>query len=689
MVNVPVLNDSQWEADAERFAFNVTNPANGQIASAPGTILDDEAHPPVVSISNVSVREGEATGTKQIFIPVTLDRPATTATNVRWSTADGTAVSGSDYQALANQQVVFEAGAVSKFIKISVVGDRVNEANETFTITLFSPFGLVLGTATGTVTILNDDAPTATTPVLAVNDVRVIEGDGGVTTIDAMVSLNMPAPARVTATISTIGSTAVAGVDFTSFSHRVVIGAGASTAHFSIMVTNDLVVEANEVFVLALSGANHATIGRPYGTVTIVDNDNPLPTATTGIAAVKSAMQVGGTEVSWNAATTPLADWPLTGYEYRVSTNAGVTWGLWTSTGAGTSTWFIHGCGAGVSCTYQVRGRNAKGVGTATGPATAVGLADTTSPAVTINTPSPRGNIDTLSGTTLTGDAGFEGGDTLGVLASVYACNGCTNIAPAYSATLTPSGGTWSTSPGLAPGVYTVQTRQTDWAAHTTTSPAVTFEVRNAVFVSPFGSDANSGAATSPKLTVGAGASTAGAQGRPEVAVAAGSYAPVGGATISASVSVLGGFDEASGWTRPGSAGATGTADRNLTQIQGAPQGVTVSGGVSVTLDALTIQGVNAGLGAGASVYGVRAIGASAGSPATVTVNNSKVSAESGTNGTDSAVNGSNATVNGCNGPDGSANSEAGNGSSCGGSGASTAGFGGGGGAGGVQRFGW
>ena len=58
-VNVPVVNDTAWEADAERFTFTATNPANGQIATAPGTILDDEAHPPVVSIGNVVVKEGE------------------------------------------------------------------------------------------------------------------------------------------------------------------------------------------------------------------------------------------------------------------------------------------------------------------------------------------------------------------------------------------------------------------------------------------------------------------------------------------------------------------------------------------------------------------------------------------------------------------------------------------------------
>ena len=52
---------------------------------------------------------------------------------------------------------------------------------------------------------------------------------------------------------------------------------------------------------------------------------------------------------------------------------------------------------------------------------------------MTINTPTQRGNLDTLSGTTLTGDAGFEGGDTLAVAVNVYPCNACTNVAPTYS----------------------------------------------------------------------------------------------------------------------------------------------------------------------------------------------------------------------------------------------------------------
>ena len=50
---------------------------------------------------------------------------------------------------------------------------------------LASPFGVVLGAASGTITIIDDDAPTSATPVMSVADLRVVEGDSGTALIDA------------------------------------------------------------------------------------------------------------------------------------------------------------------------------------------------------------------------------------------------------------------------------------------------------------------------------------------------------------------------------------------------------------------------------------------------------------------------------------------------------------------------
>src|SRR5262249_24243949 len=130
-------------------------------------------------------------------------------------------------------------------------------------------------------------------------------------------------------------------------------------------------------FTLLLASPLGATLGHNPGTVTIVDNDNPIPALppVSSVTAATSTATVGGVDLSWTAATAPSADWPITAYQYRMSTDGGTTYGAWTSTGT-TSTSFTHICGEGVSCTYQIRAINGKGVAQVTGQATATGLAD-------------------------------------------------------------------------------------------------------------------------------------------------------------------------------------------------------------------------------------------------------------------------------------------------------------------------
>lgn len=680
VVNVPVIDDATFEADAETFTFTATNSINAQSASAPGTIIDNETHPPVISIGSASIAEGD-NNVRTISFPVSLDRVSNAPVTARYSTAAVTATAGTDYTTITNKQIVIEAGKTGKVVNITIKGDTLNEGPETFTVTLFNQFAAALGVPVAIGTILDDDAPTSVAPVISVGDITVAEGDTLTTNVSATISLNINAPASLTARLSTVaaGSTA-STADYIPVANKLLTFLpGTRAKKFTITIKNDLLVEGNEFFGLQLASLSGVTAGHVNATVTILDNDNPLPTAPTALSATQSTQTLGGVDLTWGGSTTPLADWPLTSYELRSSTDGGTNFGPWTTTG-GTTPFTVDNCGGGVTCTYQVRARNAKGTSAATNNSTATGLADTTSPVLSIDTPTNHGNLDTISGTVINGNAGFAGGDTRTVPVNVYACSSCTNIAPTYSASITPSGGTWTANPTLSSGVYTVQSSQTDWAGNTATSAPVTFEVRNAIFVSPFGSDANPGTVAAPKLTITAAASTAGAQSRPQVAVATGTYAPAGGVTISNNVSVLGAFDQFSGWSRSGSAGLSGTPDRTQTQITGAPQGVTVTGGVTVTLDAVSVTGLNTGLGASASVYGVRAVGASGSSLANVTISNSKATAADAKDGTDSSSSGSNAATSGCNGADG-VTSTTSNGASCGGSGIATSGFGGAGGA--------
>ena len=143
---------------------------NAVVAAANGSLWSGDVTPtptpppapalPVVSIASASVTEG-AFGRKTMAFTLTLSAAATAPVSVRWSTANGTARSGSDYLG-ASGTVVFAAGQTKRTIGVSVIGDRLAEADETFLVKLSTPLRATLSaTAASAVgTILNDDGRT-------------------------------------------------------------------------------------------------------------------------------------------------------------------------------------------------------------------------------------------------------------------------------------------------------------------------------------------------------------------------------------------------------------------------------------------------------------------------------------------------------------------------------------------------
>jgi hypothetical protein len=103
---------------------------------------------------------------------VSLSLPAGTNVTVRYATADGSASATSDYVA-ASGTILFTPGQTSHLVPIQVIGDTNIEANETFSLNLSNPTNAVLGIASGTGTILNDDIPPNPTNVLAQGNLRL------------------------------------------------------------------------------------------------------------------------------------------------------------------------------------------------------------------------------------------------------------------------------------------------------------------------------------------------------------------------------------------------------------------------------------------------------------------------------------------------------------------------------------
>ena len=111
----------------------------------------------VINSGDASVTEGHI-GTSSANFTVTLSAAASQPVTVAYSTSNGTATAGSDYQS-ASGTVTFAAGETSKTISVLVNGDRAGEANETFSVNLSLVDGnavLADGQVTGTIV---DDEP--------------------------------------------------------------------------------------------------------------------------------------------------------------------------------------------------------------------------------------------------------------------------------------------------------------------------------------------------------------------------------------------------------------------------------------------------------------------------------------------------------------------------------------------------
>ena len=154
-VTVEIFGDLNDEP-SEAFSLALSAAVNASIsrAVARATIVDDD-DPPTVSIDDVSLEEGQS-GTKAFVFTVTLSRASGYSTRVRYDTADGTAVAGSDYTARSGE-LVFAPGVTTKTISIAVVGDTVPEPNETFLVNLHTPLNLTIATGQGVGTIRQDE----------------------------------------------------------------------------------------------------------------------------------------------------------------------------------------------------------------------------------------------------------------------------------------------------------------------------------------------------------------------------------------------------------------------------------------------------------------------------------------------------------------------------------------------------
>jgi uncharacterized protein YhjY with autotransporter beta-barrel domain len=275
-LSLHVVGDSAFEND-ETFEVVLDsispNAVFGDRRGAATITNDDLNLERDLSIDDVTVVEGDD-GTVAATFTVTLSAALSTTVLVDYSTESDTATAPGDYLS-ATGQVSFGPNETSKSVAVQVVGDDVDEANETFKVRLSNAQGgASIARAVGIGTITDDDDLGHN---LSINDVTVAEGDDGTVAATFTVTLSNPLATTVLVDYATENDTASSPGDYQPATGQLSFGPNETSKSLVVQVVGDDVDEADEAFKVRLANVQGgATIERAVGIGNITDDDGAV-----------------------------------------------------------------------------------------------------------------------------------------------------------------------------------------------------------------------------------------------------------------------------------------------------------------------------------------------------------------------------------------------------------------------------
>ncbi len=270
------------DEENETFLVELTGAVGATIATAQatGTINDDDAAPSGITLAVSPATVGEGAGETEITVTATVNGTtryvdAKTVT-VSVGGGDGTAISGTDYDAVANFDIVIAAGDASKAgaFDLTPTDDDLHEGSETIDVTGTSN---ALTITKASITLEDDDAQ----PSFAVADASASEGDAITFTVTRSGAMDNAVSVKWNTRAAT-GAGAASASDYTEMTTatKLDFAKGVGTQTFTVATTEDTLNEANETFLVELTKPVGATITDAEVTGTIT-NDDAAPTTLT------------------------------------------------------------------------------------------------------------------------------------------------------------------------------------------------------------------------------------------------------------------------------------------------------------------------------------------------------------------------------------------------------------------------
>ena len=280
------------------------------------TTIVDRADGATSSDVTVSVAPATVTEGDDASFAVELSGKVANPVTVNWSAASGpddTASEGTDYTA-ASGTLTFSPMETSGTVQVTTLNDEIDEAAETFTVTLAGPdlpAGVTLGTDRATGTITDDDSLFVT---VTAGSETVAEGSSAV----FEVALSGGTNAAEVVLEYGVGGTATAGDDYAEPEGTLTIAGGASGASLAIETLADDVLDPGETLEVILTGATTAngavSVSSTPATTTITDAGAVTvavaPATVTEGDDASFAVELSGkvaapVRLSWSAASGP------------------------------------------------------------------------------------------------------------------------------------------------------------------------------------------------------------------------------------------------------------------------------------------------------------------------------------------------------------------------------------------------
>ena len=237
------------------------------------TILEDD---PAIRIADAAAVEGAG----EMAFSVRLSVPSIQTVTVDWTTADGTAIAGQDYEA-ATGTLTFSALATAQTIRVPIIDDDLDEAAETFTVALRnSNVAIADGEATGV--IADNDLPVVN---LTTDLAGVVEGETVAFTLTRIGDLTVPL--RVPVRVTERGSFLADGVPTAA-----TFAANAATTTLQVATDDDERDEADGAVTATITSGPTLRVGdAASATVPVIDNDVTDVTVPAGVTVTPTALR--------------------------------------------------------------------------------------------------------------------------------------------------------------------------------------------------------------------------------------------------------------------------------------------------------------------------------------------------------------------------------------------------------------